>query len=714
MKKLVLAEKPSVGKEIARVLGCTQNRNGYIEGKDYIVTWALGHLVTLADPDHYDRKYANWHLEDLTILPERLHTVVIKKSGKQFSTVKHQILRDDVNEIIIATDAGREGELVARWIIQKVKSKKSIKRLWISSVTDKAIKQGFNSLKPGKSYLNLYHAAVARAEGDWYVGINATRALTTKYNTSLSCGRVQTPTLAMIKTKEDQIRQFRPKKYYGITCQTNSIKLQWAEGQSFNESYVDEIISRIKGENLVVKSISSKHKKKYASRLYDLTELQRDAYQRYKFSPKKTLSIMQRLYEYHKALTYPRTDSRYLTDDIVETLGERLKYISIMPYREHAFKLQKQDIKAEKHFVDNSKVSDHHAIIPTDEAVIVQDFSFEERQIYELVVKRFIEVLLPPYEYEESTLVCQVNDVEFKAKGTRTIHEGFKALSESSSKSLPLLNKGDKISVNQYLKDVGETKAPSYFNEATLLTAMENPIPFVASDDKELKQVLGQSGGLGTVATRADIIEKLYNTEVIETKSNGIHITNKGRQLLEVAPNALKSPLLTAEWELKLNKIAKGELDHRVFIQEMKTYTEEILSGIKGSILEFKHDNITSTKCPECGKLMMKKKGKHGESLVCQDRNCNHRISLSRVTNARCPECHKKLTLRGSGDTKVFVCKCGYKEKLSSFEKRKKTSSKAGNKKDYMNYVKKQKKAEDENRQKNNPFASLSGLKLDK
>lgn len=713
MKKLVLAEKPSVGKEIARVLGCHQNRNGYYEGKDYIVTWALGHLVTLADPDHYDKKYANWHLEDLPILPDRLHTVVIRKSSKQFNTVKKQIVRDDVNEIIIATDAGREGELVARWIIQKTKSKKRVQRLWISSVTDKAIKQGFNNLKPGDDYLDLFRAAVARAEGDWYVGINATRALTTKYNTSLSCGRVQTPTLAMIKAKEDSIRSFRPKKYFGITSHTNEIKLKWSEGQSFNESMVDDLITKVRGHDLIIKEVSSKSKKKYASKLYDLTELQRDAYQQFKFSPKKTLSIMQRLYEHHKALTYPRTDSRYLTDDIIETIPERLKHISIMPYRQHAFKLMKTKIKAEKHFVDNSKVTDHHAIIPTDDSVIIQDLSYEERQVYELVVKRFIEVLLPPYEYEETTIIASANNIEFKTKGTRTIHEGFKVLSQIKGTSLPNLKHGDHLKVNQYTKDVGETKAPSYFNEATLLTAMENPSPYVSSDDKELKKVLGSTGGLGTVATRADIIEKLYNTEVIENKQNGIHITNKGRQLLQVAPEALKSPLLTAEWELKLTQISKGQLNYKKFIDEMKSYTETIIAGIQGSDVSFKHDNITSTKCPECGKLMMKKKTKHGESLVCQDRNCNHRMSLSKVTNARCPECHKKLTLRGSGDSKIFVCKCGYKEKLSSFEKRKKSSSKAGGKKDYINYMKKQKKLEEENAKKSNPFASLSGLKLD-
>lgn len=709
--KLVLAEKPSVGKELARVIGASHKKNGYYEGNGYVVTWALGHLVTLADPDVYDKKYANWHLEDLPILPKYLKTVVIGNSRKQFNTIKG-LFSKDIKEVIIATDAGREGELVARWILSKLQVKQPLKRLWISSVTDKAIKDGFRNLKPGKAYDNLYKAAIARAEGDWLVGINATRALTTKFNTSLSCGRVQTPTLAMIAEREDKIRLFKPRKFYGISLQTVEMTLTWHKNnqtQEFNEDKIDKIIAACKQQPIKVQAVERKQKKKYPSALYDLTELQRDVFNKYKYSPKKTLSIMQKLYEHHKALTYPRTDSRYLTSDMVATLKERLQAVSLPAFRKEAFRLSKQPIKAQKHFVNDKLVTDHHAIIPTEVAINPQDLSFEERQVYEMVTKRFLEVLMPAYTYEETKVQVQVAGESFKTSFSKTLDIGYKALSEDRVKDTGVtVNKGDSLNLKQYLKTSGETNPPAYFNEGSLLSAMEKPGAFV--DDNKLKAILDITGGLGTVATRADIIEKLYNTEVISNSNHQIRITNKGRQLLRVAPKDLKSPALTAEWEQKLKDIELGKLNYKSFVGEMKSYTEQVIGDIKKSDVTFKHDNISSTKCPECGKLMMRKKTKHGESLVCQDRACNHRISVSRVTNARCPECHKKLTMVGQGDKKMFVCKCGYREKLSAFEKRKKETGKKGGKRDYQQYLKKQEQEAKAN--KKSAFSALAGLNL--
>lgn len=624
--------------------------------------------------------------------------------------------RQDISEIIIGTDAGREGELVARWIINKCQVKKPLKRLWISSVTDKAIRQGFANLKDGKAYKNLYHSAVARAECDWLVGINGTRALTTKYNTSLSCGRVQTPTLAMILEREKNIVAFKPKKYYGIDMQTTSFTGKWYKNNQtrvFDETYVDETLNLLKGKEAVVTDVQKKTKKSYPQPLYDLTELQRDAFKLYQFSPKKTLGLMQKLYESHKALTYPRTDSRYLTDDMLPTIKDRLNSIRISPYRETAFKLTKQRIASSKHFIDNKKVSDHHAIIPTEEPVNVTDFSFEERKIYELVVKRFVEVLMPPYEYEETAVEVMIEKELFKSKFNRTLSLGYKSMDAVESKQTHIVvKKGDVLQVRQCIKTSGQTEPPKYFNEASLLSAMENPSAYMSQGEQELKKTLTRTGGLGTVATRADIIEKLYNTELIENKHSTIHITNKGKQLLNVAPEDLRSPLLTAQWEMKLEKIAKGQMNYHDFIKDMKRYTIDIVNEINGSKKTFKHDNITSTKCPECGQLMMRKKSKHGESLVCQDRECNHRISVSRVTNARCPECHKKMELKGSGDKKIFTCKCGYRERLSAFEKRKSSSNRSGGKKDYIQYMKKQEKESQEKGQ--NPFAALSNLNLKK
>jgi DNA topoisomerase-3 len=317
--RLILAEKPSVGKDLGRVLNCNKAGNGFLEGKENIVTWALGHLVTLADPETYNSKYANWELEDLPIIPKTMKTKVIKQTRKQFNTVKELMLRNDVNEIVIATDAGREGELVARWIIEKAGVKKPIKRLWISSVTDKAIREGFSKLKDGRLYEGLYASALARAQADWIVGINATRALTTKYNAQLSCGRVQTPTLAMIKALEDEIRDFKPVKYYGIEVEAENFKFLWHDkndNRIFDTAKCDGIMEAIKGKRLEIVNISRKKALTYPPLLYDLTELQRDANNIYGFSAKETLAIMQTLYERHKVLTYPRTDSRYLTDDI--------------------------------------------------------------------------------------------------------------------------------------------------------------------------------------------------------------------------------------------------------------------------------------------------------------------------------------------------------------------------------------------------------------
>ncbi|MEE1236439.1 MAG: DNA topoisomerase, partial [Turicibacter sp.] len=348
----------------ARVLNCGKQGNGYLEGKDYIVTWALGHLVTLADPEAYDVKYKSWNLEDLPMLPKHFKLVVIPKTAKQFKMVKEQMLRKDVEEIIIATDAGREGELVARWIIDKVGVKKPIKRLWISSVTDKAIKEGFKSLKDGRQYDNLYSSAIARSEADWIVGMNATRALTTKHNAQLSCGRVQTPTLAMIAKREEEIKQFKPKTYYGLTAISEGIKWTWQdnktkETKTFDEQKITQLVKSLQQESIYIEKVIKTEKKAYAPGLYDLTELHRDANRLFGFSAKETLSIMQKLYEHHKVLTYPRTDSRYLSTDIVETLPERLKAVAIGPYRSVASQLLKSKIVANKSFVDDKKVSDH-------------------------------------------------------------------------------------------------------------------------------------------------------------------------------------------------------------------------------------------------------------------------------------------------------------------------------------------------------------------
>ncbi|MDA2462834.1 DNA topoisomerase III [Bacillus cereus group sp. MYBK65-1] len=727
-KSVVIAEKPSVARDIARVLKCDKKGNGYLEGSKYIVTWALGHLVTLADPESYDVKYKKWNLEDLPMLPERLKLTIIKQTGKQFNAVKSQLLRKDVNEIIVATDAGREGELVARWIIDKVKLNKPIKRLWISSVTDKAIKDGFANLKPGKAYDNLYASAVARSEADWYIGLNATRALTTRFNAQLNCGRVQTPTVAMIASREDEIKNFKAQTYYGIEAQTmEKLKLTWQDAngnsRSFNKEKIDGIVKSLDKQNATVVEIDKKQKKSFSPGLYDLTELQRDANKKFGYSAKETLNIMQKLYEQHKVLTYPRTDSRYISSDIVGTLPERLKACGVGEYRPFAHKVLQKPIKPNKSFVDDSKVSDHHAIIPTEGYVNFAAFTDKERKIYDLVVKRFLAVLFPAFEYEQLTLRTKVGNEIFIARGKTILHAGWKEVYENrfedddvtddvKEQILPHIEKGDTLTVKLLMQTSGQTKAPARFNEATLLSAMENPTKYMDTQNKQLADTLKSTGGLGTVATRADIIDKLFNSFLIEKRGKDIHITSKGRQLLDLVPEELKSPTLTGEWEQKLEAIAKGKLKKEVFISEMKNYTKEIVSEIKSSDKKYKHDNISTKSCPDCGKPMLEVNGKKGKMLVCQDRECGHRKNVSRTTNARCPQCKKKLELRGEGAGQIFACKCGYREKLSTFqERRKKESGNKADKRDVQKYMKQQKKEEEP---LNNPFAeALKKLKFD-
>jgi DNA topoisomerase III len=703
-KTVVLAEKPSVGRDLARVLNCHKKGNGFLEGDKYIVTWALGHLVTLADPEAYGDNYKSWRLEDLPMLPAPLKLVVIKKTGKQFQAVKTQLLRKDVNEIVIATDAGREGELVARWIIDKARVNKPIKRLWISSVTDKAIKEGFRKLKNGKEYENLYASAVARAEADWIVGLNATRALTTKYNAQLSSGRVQTPTLAMIAQREEEIKNFKPKTYYGMKAITNNgLTLTWQDTKTndiktFEEQQMDNKLSKVKGKSANVVDIKITPKKTYSPALYDLTELQRDANKRFGFSAKETLSIMQKLYEQHKVLTYPRTDSRYLTSDIVDTLKDRLTACRTKEYAQVIAKITKQPIKANKSFVDDGKVSDHHAIIPTEESVPLSALSDKEFKIYDLVVKRFLAVLLPVHQYEQTVVTAKIGDEQFTAKGKRITALGWKEVysdykddDHEDEQKLPALSKGDTLSIVSLTKTTGETKPPARFNEAALLSAMENPTKYMAGESKDLIKTIGETGGLGTVATRADIIEKLYSSFLIEKKGKEIFITSKGKQLLKLVPEDLKSPVLTAEWEQKLTKISKGSISKQAFLNEMKHYAKEVVNEIKNSKQSFKHDNVTGKKCPECNKLLLEVNGKKGKMLVCQDRECGYRKGVSKVTNARCPNCHKKLELRGEGEGQIFACSCGHREKMSTFqERRKKNQNSKVSKSDVAKYMKNQ------------------------
>ena len=732
MKSLVIAEKPSVARDIARVLGANQKNGGILEGKNYVVTWALGHLVTLADPEEYDRKYEKWEMATLPMLPKEMKLVVIRQTGRQFSVVKTQLFRKDIGEIIIATDAGREGELVARWILEKAGCHKSIKRLWISSVTDKAIKEGFANLKDGHDYDNLYRAAVARAEADWLVGMNGTRALTCKYNAQLSCGRVQTPTLAMIAKREEEIRKFVPKEYYGISLETQDVKWTWRDEKTksfrtFSRERAEQIKGRLENAALEITSVEKKAKKTMAPGLYDLTTLQREANLKYGFSAKETLNIMQRLYENHKVLTYPRTDSRYIGKDIVSTIKERLKSCGIGPYRKLAGALMNKPVQVNGSFVDDKRVSDHHAIIPTEQFVQLDHMTNEERKIYDMVVRRFLAVLYPASQYEQVTMEAKAAGETFAASGKVIKSMGWKEVYEGGAdddledeaddekklkdQRLPEMKTGTRLKILKTSLNTGKTKPPARFTEATLLAAMENPVKFMETRDKEAVKTLGETGGLGTVATRADIIEKLFHSFMMEKKGNEIHITSKAKQLLELVPEDLKKPELTADWEMKLSQIAKGRIRQGDFLHQIRDYTCEIVDEIKTGEGTFRHDNLTNKVCPQCGKKLLAVNGKNSKMLVCQDRECGYRETISRTTNARCPKCHKRMEMYVKGKEEMFVCQCGYKEKLSAFQARRQKEGAGVGKRDVQNYLRRQQK--EANEPVNNAFAqALSGIKL--
>lgn len=703
-KSLVLAEKPSVARDIARVLGCHKKGNGFLEGSKYIVTWALGHLVTHADPEGYGNEYKEWKLEHLPIIPNPFKLVPIRQTTRQFNAVKVQLRRNDVKEVIIATDAGREGELVARWILTQSKSQKPVKRLWISSVTDKAIKDGFNNLKPGRAYENLYEAAVARAEADWVVGINATRALTVKYNAQLSTGRVQTPTLAMIAEREKQINEFKPKAYYGMQAITEKATFIWRDnsGQTrvFDKKIIEQKLGNLDGVHMgKIKDVKTSPKSQPAPHLFDLTELQKEAHRRWSWSAKETLSTLQNLYEHHKVVTYPRTDSKHLTSDMESTLKDRIKAVDFGPFRKITNTLLRSGaIKPQKGVIDDKRVTDHHAIIPTEETPIFSKLSDREQRLYELIVNRFLGVFFGPFRYDQVTAELVVQNESFNARGRTVTDEGWKKVYETDDEkdeTLPPFKKGEEVKVRAVTMTEGKTKPPARFNEGTLLAAMENPTQFMQGESKDLIKTIGESGGLGTVATRADVIERLFKSFVLEKKGNDIYTTSKGRQLLELVPEDLKSPALTAEWEQGLTKIANGQMKKAEFMKKMIAFSKKTVTDIKTDDKKFKHDNVTGRTCPDCGKLLLEVNGKRGKMNVCQDRECGYRRRISQQTNARCPNCHKRLELRGEGDGQIFVCGCGHREKLSAFQKRReKSGGKRVNKRDVQNYMKKQEEPE--------------------
>lgn len=629
-----------MAREIARVLKCQSKAKGYIEGPQYVVTWALGHLVTLAEPEDYDKKYKEWTLETLPMLPEPMRLKVMGQTSNQFQVVRNLMRRDDLKELIIATDAGREGELVARWIMAMANWRKPSKRLWISSQTDEAIRQGFANLKPGSAYNPLYEAAQCRAEADWLIGLNVTRALTCKYNAQLSAGRVQTPTLAMIVDREREIQKFVPVDYWTLRADFGDYYADWRshDGQSrlFDQAKAEGIATKVNGQAGTVIEVKKEAKSEPAPLAYDLTELQRDANRRYGFPAQKTLAVLQDLYEIHKLVSYPRTDSRYISRDIVPTLPTRLKAMGVGPYAELARPLIGKPLTTTKRFVDDSRVSDHHAIIPTEQPLRIAELKPDERNLYDLIARRFIAVLYPPFRYEQITLVTEVAGERFYARGKVVRDAGWRSVTvraadrdEGGDEELPeqtlmTINRGERRQMRNCKANRAKTKPPARYTEATLLTAMESPGKFI--EDEELREAVKQ-GGLGTPATRAEIIEKIIGTFYVERQGKELVPTSKGSQLVDLVAPELRSPELTAQWEQQLSEIARGKGSRERFMTAIRQNAAKLVKSVVSDTTTYHPDNVTKTKCPVCGKYMLMVKGKRGKMLVCPDRSCGHRQS---------------------------------------------------------------------------------------
>lgn len=676
MKSLVLAEKPSVAREIARVLGCHQKHKHFIEGDKYIVTWALGHLIELKMPEHYDNRYKNWNLEDLPIIPNKMGLKTIRQTSQQYRGIENLTRRNDIKECIIATDAGREGELVARWILEKLRWRKPMRRLWISSQTDKAIKEGFQQLKPSKQYDALFDSAVCRAEADWLIGLNVTRALTTKYKEPLSAGRVQTPTLAMILEREQQIQSFVPQPFWNVLATIGTLQVEWehkGEKRIFNEQQAQSIKQQITEKQAVLQSINRKKKVEQQPLPFDLTDLQREANKRFNFSAKKTANVLQKLYEQHKLVTYPRTDSRYLTTDMKGTMLDRLHGIA-SGYKEEVRQALKNNGKvlAQRVF-HNEKVTDHHAIIPTEERLQLHRLDNDERKLYDLIVRRFLALFYPAYQYETIQAIFQVNGETFTARESAVLELGYRQITEQekdSRLSLGSLVEGKQFLVQQVQLTNKFTEPPLRYSEADLLSRMEK-------------------FGLGTPATRADIIERLLHTEAIERQTTRLHPTKKGEQLITLVNEQLKSPQLTAKWEAELELIAKGKGNPTQFMNNIRNQTKQLVAEIKTSEKTYRPHNLTGSKCPECDAFLRERNTKDGKLLVCSNMECNYRRRRDpKLSNRRCPQCRKRMEIHDGKAGVYFQCRsCNIVEKA---EHRKKAITKREERKLVQKYSQKE------------------------
>lgn len=620
-KELIIAEKPSVARDIAKVLKCHGRRDGYIEGDNHIITWAVGHLVTLSEPEDYDAALKRWDFKTLPILPEALTIKPYDKTVKQLNIITSLVKRQDVASLICATDSGREGELIFRYIYQYSGSKKPFKRLWISSMTDEAIGEGFAKLKDGSAYDNLYQSAKCRSESDWLVGINATRAYTTKNYVLLSIGRVQTPTLALIVNRHHEIEDFKPQDYFEVQSDYGAFKGTWFKGKIsetkiMKREMADAIAAKIIDSKGIVTKLTNKKNKLPPPLLYDLTELQRDGNRYYGYTAQKVLTIAQSLYEKRKMITYPRTDSRYLSDDMKGVVKSTMHKINVPPYDKAIAPVLEKGLTFSKRIIDNKKVTDHHAIIPTNVRPKPESLSDEEKKLYNLIVKRFVAVFCDPHLYNTTEMVVTAEEETFVSKGKVVTQPGWKGLYKSDKDNkdveLPPLKKGDEIDIVGSEVLVKKTSPPKPYTEATLLSAMENAGRFV--EEEALKEQLKESG-FGTPATRAGIIERLIQVKYIRRKGKSLHPTPKGVKLIAIVPEELKSPITTGKWERGLTKIARGELAPEKFMGSIRRFVQYLV----GSAVKTSGKVVFEQEKGKNGKKYTPKGPVFGDCPLCED-----------------------------------------------------------------------------------------------
>ncbi|MBR4015697.1 MAG: DNA topoisomerase III [Anaerotignum sp.] len=628
-KILVIAEKPSVARDIAKVLKANQKGEGCLLGEEYVVSWAVGHLVTLAEPQEYDEKYKKWSFSALPILPEQMKLKAIPKTRSQLKILNHWMKSDEIDSIICATDSGREGELIFRYIYEITKCKKTFRRLWISSMTEEAIKEGFASLKDGSAYDLLYRSAKCRSEADWLVGMNASRAYTLRYNVLLSIGRVQTPTLALIVQRQKEIDAFVAEEYFEVQGDFGGYTGMWIDEKEQTripkEDIAKEIAAKVTGKTALIQQVEKEEKKVPPPLLYDLTELQRDCNRKFGFSAKKTLDIAQELYEKRKMITYPRTDSRYLSEDMkgkVQNTMKRLEGVSeYTPFAKAL--LEENGLTFTKRIIDNAKVTDHHAIIPTDGRLPLESLTEDEKKVFSLVAARFLSVFYPHYRYEVTKVYAEAEKERFLSKGTVVLAEGWRAVEKAltpaprkkknakeEEQTLPPLQEGEERKLVKAKILQKKTMPPNPYTESSLLSAMENAGRFV--EDEALKEQMKDSG-LGTPATRAAIIERLLTVGYIVRKGKNLMPTEKGQKLIEVIPDEMRSPQTTGKWEKGLSSIAKGNMSEERFMGSIRRYVQFLVndaaSGRRADVV-FPEDQIRGKKrktnafgkCPLCGK----------------------------------------------------------------------------------------------------------------